>query len=83
MTPQEADLIRFLERRGGIATDTAIQSQFHLGPGACLLLMGSLKRQQCVERDRRHYRVTTIGENELGRFERQSKYTPFEGRVKW
>lgn len=83
MTPQEADILRFLERRGGIVTDTQMQGQFSMAPGALGIVLDSLKRHQCVEQDRRHLRITTVGEDELGKFERQSHYVPFEGRPRW
>ena len=83
MTNDEADIIRFLSAQGGIATDTFLQGQFGLSSPALVLRLTSLKRHLCIEQDRRHFRLTEIGREELTKFDDQSKYVPFEGRAKW
>ncbi len=62
MTPTEATILRFLELRGGIVTDAAIAQQL----GSNAIALGSLRRHLCLERDRHHWRITTVGEQELG-----------------
>lgn len=83
MTPQEANIVRWLELVGGMASDTAIANQFGIDPGALGVILGSLKRHLCLEQDRRHLRVTTVGEDKLREFDDQSKYVPFEGQGRW
>ena len=80
MTPDEATLLRWIEMQGGIVTDTLLGRQFGQPH---LLALAALKRHLCIEQDRHHFRITTVGENELGRFDEQSKYQPFEGRKPW
>ena len=80
MTTQEADVLRFIELRGGMVTDRALHQQFGMELDVAL---SSLLRHLQVEQDRHHYRITSVGEMELAAFSNTEKRAPFAGRAIW
>lgn len=84
MTPFEADILRYMERRNGTPTslDNLI-NQFSITTGYCNLVLKSLKKKLLVEQDRRYYRTTKTAQDALTDFDDRFKYIPFEGKSKW
>mgnify|MGYP001572492687 CR=1 FL=1 len=80
MTPNESNIIRFMERKGVPVSTTALVGQFGV---SCAVALSSLKRHLLVEQDRQHYRLTRTAQDELTRFDDGFKYTPFEGKEGW
>ena len=80
MTTQEAEILRYMELRGGTVTDRALHRQF----GQQLdVALSSLLRHLCIERDDHYYRVTSVGETALAEFISPDRRVPFAGRSAW
>lgn len=80
MTTDEANLVRFIEHRGGLVSDTAISRQFGQN---CSVALSSLLRHQHIEQDGHYYRRTSVGEEDLTQFDEQGHHIPFENRPGW
>lgn len=86
MTPQEADILRYMERRGGVVADSRLQSQFPYISNQLKVYLDSLLQHQQIEQDqrnKRYYRVTTVGEDALRLFDNHQVYVPFAGQDRW
>jgi len=80
MTPNEAEILRFIELRGGLISDRALHQQFGMGLDVAL---SSLMRHLCLERDGHWLRITSVGETELAKFLAPAEHVPFAGRSAW
>lgn len=78
VTPQENLILTWMEKLDRPVSDTEVSQQFpRLWPGWSV----SLLQHTQIERDRRHYRITSVGRKALVDFGLQGKYEPFRGRA--
>ncbi len=80
MTPDEAQILRWLELRGGSASLTALSRQFGQSMGVAV---ASLRRHLCIRQDRQVIAITTPGEDALGKYEDTQKPEPFADQSAW
>ena len=83
MTTHESDILHWIELKGGMVTETQVMHQFVLTAGAMEIILHSLSRHLCIERDKKFIRITDVGKQELTKFAEQSKYVPFEHSEHW
>jgi len=83
MTPQEANILRYMERRGQPVTRHELASQFGISMGYLDTIMHSLKRHLLIEQDKLYYRATSQAQDALRDFDDHFKYVPFEGKQQW
>lgn len=83
MTPQEADVLRFMLRIGRPVSRQRIAGQFGLSLTYVDLVLSALKKLLLAEQDRQFFRTTSSAEKDLADSENRFKYVPFEGRPAW
>ena len=80
MTPQEADILRFMSRMGQPVSNRQIAGQFGMSTDPAI---NSLKRHLLVEQDGQFFRPTKGAEEALKDYGAHFGYVPFEGRPEW
>ena len=83
MTPNEAKIVRFMERRGKPITANQLANQFSQTLGYVDFLLRSLMRQMLLEKDKLHYRMSKTALDELSKYDAGCKYEAFEGKEEW
>jgi len=79
MTPNEANVLRYLERQDWASTH-GLAERFRMGLPEIELIMRSLLSHGHVQRDaKRYYRVSQQGKDDLGVFDDHWKIIPFDG----
>lgn len=79
MTPDEANILRYLEKKDWASTH-GLGVRFRMGLTEIELVMRSLLSHGHVERDaNRYYRATETGKEDLGRFDDHWIIKPFDG----
>jgi len=79
MTPNEAKILTFIQRKEKPIGQHQIATQFSWQLAHVDLMLRSLMKQMLLEKDRLHYRMTKTALDELEKFKNGYKYEPFEG----